>query len=85
MADRVLRAARRCGAGVDFSPVVEPLGGVVVCVSRVAEPVCAADPCVEVGEEGLFAELVCAPSATLHASRRAVAADVDIGFMRHLR
>jgi hypothetical protein len=69
--DRVLRAARRCGAGVAFSGAVEP--------------VCAVDLCVVVGGEGLFAELVCAPTATLHASRMAVAADIDIRFMRHLR
>jgi hypothetical protein len=29
----------------------------------------------------LFAELVCAPTATLHASRTAAAADIDIRFM----
>ena len=68
---RALRAARRGGAGVPLS--------------RPVEPACAVDPCVEGGDEGLFAEFVCAPTATLHASRTAVAAAIDIRFMKHLR
>jgi hypothetical protein len=52
----------------------------------VVEPVvCPLDPCAEVAEEGLSVELVCAPSATLHARTMAVAADVDMRFMSYLR
>jgi hypothetical protein len=82
--DAELLLARRCGAGV--LSFVEPLCGVVACVPRVVEPgVCVVDPCDEVGEEGLSVELFCAPSATLHASRMAVATDTDMRFMRYLR
>jgi hypothetical protein len=81
--DDGLLDARRCRAGVAALSFVEPLG--VVCLSRVLEPgVCDVDPCDEVGEEGLSVELFCAPSATLHARRMAVATDIDMRFMTYL-
>jgi hypothetical protein len=69
--ERALRVARRCGAGVPLS--------------RPVEPVCAVVPWVDGGEEGLFAGLVCAASVTLHARRTAMAAEIAIRFMKHLR